>query len=337
MKLITLSLFVLSFSFNVFARDWTRVKIPGAVCGDGLPYSVFVDQKKNSKNLLIEFMGGGACWSQETCWGKNLKTWLHPIPKLPAFSFMTSDSWSSAVHPFIEDSAIYFPYCTGDVYSADHQVNYSKLTTYHRGYKNIVLALEYLNKKSDVPFKSLERVTVWGASAGAIGALVHLQNIEPYLSASAKKIAIFDSPGLHFGPTFWHKFTNQQFSDYSKTFSSLGLDIDYNDGFIAKSMGPVFQRMSNWNIGVLQATKDRVMSSVFGNISAEDHEQLVLSDQGLPAIAKNYPHVKTWVSNSAMHTFLILKSSSDLEDIEKRSAVKFVEEVVNSATVLNYL
>jgi hypothetical protein len=327
---------VFAFSINVFARNWTRVKIPGAVCGDGLPYSVFVDQKKNSKKLLIEFMGGGVCWSQETCWGKNFRTWIHPIPEVPAFSFMTSDFWAYSNHPFVDDSAIYFPYCTGDVFSADHEAEYGGvLPTYHKGYSNIVLAMQYLAQNRFIPFNKLERVTVWGASAGAIGALVHLQNIEPYLSATSKKIAMIDSAGLHFGPTFWHKFTEQLFSDFQTSFTSLGLPIDYNDGFLAPKMGPVFQSLSNWNIGIMQATRDEVMSNVFGDISPEEHQSLVLSDRGIASVAKNYSNVKTWISKSYMHTFLLLRSTSYVEDMEQRSALTFVEQVVNNATVLN--
>lgn len=40
-------------------------------CGDGSNYSFFVSrplkQYTNDKKLIIEFMGGGACWDDQTC------------------------------------------------------------------------------------------------------------------------------------------------------------------------------------------------------------------------------------------------------------------------------
>ena len=40
-------------------------------CGDGTPFSFYVSRppqrKANNDRILIEFMGGGACWDQETC------------------------------------------------------------------------------------------------------------------------------------------------------------------------------------------------------------------------------------------------------------------------------
>ena len=41
------------------------------ICGDGTPFSFFVSRptqrKTNANKLLIEFMGGGACWDEDTC------------------------------------------------------------------------------------------------------------------------------------------------------------------------------------------------------------------------------------------------------------------------------
>lgn len=320
---------MLIFSQSVNARDWDKVKIPGAYCADGLPYTVFVDKKKKSDQLLIEFMGGGVCWSQETCWGLDFRTWIHPIPEVPFFSYMTSDYWGWSSHPFRKDSAIYFPYCTGDVFSAHHTAIYDGWPVKHVGYRNIVLAMKHLSEKNIFNFQQMKRVTVWGASAGAIATIVHLKNIEPYLNAKAEKYAIADSPGLHFGPNFWKKFTDETIKDFSTNFAKIGLFFSPDDGFLAPRMGPVFERYKNWKIAVLQSTKDRVMSNAFGNISAEDHRNLVLSDQGLAAIAKNYSNVDVWTSDSNMHTFLLLKSSSYKDDMEGESAIRFVKKFMD--------
>ncbi len=45
--------------FFAEARSWKKIEIPGAVCGNGATYTVFLDEKASDK-LLIEFMGGGS-------------------------------------------------------------------------------------------------------------------------------------------------------------------------------------------------------------------------------------------------------------------------------------
>ena len=323
---------------SAFARSWDRIEIPGAVCGDGLPYSVFVDKKAKSKNLLIEFMGGGVCWDFGTCYGVdlngiNFRTWMHPMIEVPFYSYMTSNIWLYSDHPFKSDSAVYLPYCTGDVFSADHKANYEGVPAYHQGYRNVLMTMAYLKKKNILNFSQTERLTVWGASAGAIGALVHLKNIEPHFP-KAQKIAIIDSAGLHFGKNFWHKFTPQLFGDFSKSFASLGLQLNYNDGFVAQHMGPVLGGFKQWTIGIMQSTRDQVMSTVFGDITPEDHRELVLSDSGIAAVARPYPNTSVWVADTQMHTFLLLRSSSQIPSMQEESAINFVNGIVAKSALI---
>lgn len=313
------------------ARNWNRVEIPGAICGDGLPYSVYVNKKTSTNNLLIEFMGGGACWDFESCYGLSISTWMHPIVEVPFYSYLTSDIKLVSDHPFVKDSAIYFPYCTGDVFSADHVANYKGLAAHHQGYRNVVMAFAYLKQKNILNFSQVERLTVWGASAGAIGALVHLNNIEPYFPR-AQKIAIIDSAGLHFGPTFWKKFTPELLNDFSKAFGRIGLVLNPEDGFVAKDMGPVLAGLKNWTVGIMQSTKDVVMSVGFGDISPEDHRKLVLSNQGIASIAAPYFNTSVWINDSATHTFLLQPESLCKEDmLARQSALNFVDQLVEKS------
>lgn len=336
--LITLLLATL-VTQTTFARNWDRIEIPGAVCGDGLPYSVFVDQKEKSKNILVEFMGGGVCWDFGTCYGIdmggiNFRTWMHPLIEVPFYSYMTSDMWLISNHPFVKDSAIYLPYCTGDVFSADHKASYDGVPAYHQGYRNVLLTFAFLEKKNIIPFNQVERLTVWGASAGAIGAFVHLKNIQPYFP-NAKKIAIIDSAGLHFGKNFWHKFTTQLFSDFSKAFAGAGLKLNYNDGFVAQHMGPVLSSLNQWTIGIMQSTRDGVMSTVFGEIHPEEHRKLILSDRGIAAVARNHANTSVWINDSDQHTFLLLPTTTfDAKSIENETAIHFVDHIVQQSAKL---
>lgn len=324
--LIAIFTFTALISQATFARDWDRIEIPGAVCGDGLPYAVFVS-KKASNNLIVEFMGGGACWNFETCY-IDFAAWMHPIIEVPFYSYLTSDVMFLSNHPYTNDSAIYMPYCTGDTFAGDHVANYSGFSAAHQGFRNVVMSFQYLQKRNILNFGGVERLTVWGASAGGIGALVHLKTLEPYFP-KAEKVGIIDSAGLHFGPDFWKKFTPAQVSDFTKAFARSGLILNPNDGFIAKSMAPVFANLQSWTLGILQSTRDGVMSLGFGDINQDNHRKLVLSNQGIAAIAKPFSNVDVWYSDSDVHTFL-LKPDTIFEKnmYTGQTAMEFVDYVM---------
>jgi hypothetical protein len=44
---------------------------PGAACGDGSPYRFFVNRTPLSKDIVISYEGGGACWDQKACLGEG--------------------------------------------------------------------------------------------------------------------------------------------------------------------------------------------------------------------------------------------------------------------------
>lgn len=314
-----------------WARHWTKIVIPGARCGDGSAYSVFLEQRSKEK-LLIEFMGGGACWSTETCSRLGRRTWIYNIPKAPAFSYLT---WEVGKHPWNQHTALYLPYCTGDVYAGDHMAQYqgARSPIWHVGYGNVVKTIEYLKSQDLLRFEEFQDVTIWGASAGAIGALVHWQNIESVLSPTARKTLIADSPGLHFGDNFFAKFSEAMQRDFKAHFARVGLVYDDQSGFVAKHFAPVLAKLSHWQVGILQGTKDLVMSKVFGEITPKEHEQRVLSDQGIVAVAQPFNYVSVWTPKTPMHTFLLTKPTGKIEDSMNKSALEFASEVYLGSNV----
>jgi hypothetical protein len=320
MNLVIILLATVSLSW---AHAWEKITIPGAKCGKGADYTVFYKKHRNEK-LLVEFMGGGACWNRRSCVTIPL-TWIYPMIQLPAFSILTADT--ALTNPFKDHSYLYFPFCTGDTYTGDRISDYAGTKIYHYGYRNIVLALQHLRDQKIIPFEQVNDLIVWGSSAGGIGALTHAKNVEAYIPAAAKKTLIADSPGLHFGPTFWNKFDADAQRDFKWAFNQVALDVDFKDGFVARKMGPVLDAYREWNVGFLYSYRDYTMSRIFGEISPKEHEKLVLSPEGLPAIAKNYPNVSMWLHDSDEHRFLLVKRTSLLKSIHGQTAIDFVRKV----------
>lgn len=309
----------------VFAKNWQEIQVPGAKCGDGKPYSVLV-QKKSSEKLLVEFMGGGVCWDYKSCFDNNaILPWLHPYPVIKRYSVLTANI--SLVNPFKNHSKIYFPYCTADVHSGDHISHYKDKKVYHYGRRNVDLAIEYLIDQNIIEFNNVNDLVVYGASAGGIGAIVHSKKFGLLVAPHAKKLMIPDSPGLHFGKNFWKKFDQDMLLDFKTSFNDIDLDIDFNEGAVSKKMPGVFAYYHDWRIGFIYSLRDSVMSKKYGEISQEDHKDLMLSEDGVLAKSKDFRNVHVWLRDSSFHTYMLSRITSLLTSNRSEGAYEYVQRL----------
>lgn len=183
------------------AGTWQRIDNPAPVKGlDGLTHSAtcsslpgtdpsfkFWARKGSSKNLVVFFEGGGACWDNLSCTfpvGSGLPS---PAPQFyvsqisPATDPATFEGIFRAdnpANPVADWSMVYIPYCTGDIHSGSATRTYANAgnpflpPTYdiqHRGFDNFMVVLEWMRKHFDKP----KNVLVTGASAGGYGATVN--------------------------------------------------------------------------------------------------------------------------------------------------------------------
>jgi len=336
LSLLLFTTFALS---SVHARDWQRVQVPGAVCGNGQPYSIFIDRtKKDEKKLFVEFMGGGACWNTWTCYGPRLRAWMHQMPNFPNLSLISSED--PAVSPFAEQTAVYFPYCTGDVYAGTHIIDYElNARVHHVGSLNIQKALRFLEIENLIKFDKVQELTIYGASAGAIGGFIHARRIANKTPAARKKTIISDSPGLHFGDNFWDKFSDPIRVDMQSALDNINFDYNPNNGMIAPGITSACKFYSDFSIGILQASQDLVMSRLFGEITHQEHEDLVYSRDGIYQQTLNIPNCAAWTPSSKWHTYLLLSNTaahtaSNLG--EQRTALEFSIDILEGKTQVNY-
>lgn len=324
MKIFAL-LFCLITTASAFATDWESIAIPYAKCGDGIQYRVFY-RKGDKDKVALELMSGGACWSVTTCWGPNLRTWIHPIPELPAYSYLTSQESPIRDHTFV-----YFPYCNGDVFAGNHVAGYLPLLkTYHQGARNLKLAISHLEQTNRIKFIKQKQLVLTGSSAGGIGSLVHRRYFDKLVPKDARKFLIADSVGLHYGKNFWNKFTPELLSDFHATFSAAGMEIDEKDGLIAPQLKKYCQYSRGWKIGFVQTTEDIIMSKLFGEISQADHRRLVLGPRGMRETLRNSSVCETHISEGQGHLMLLIKRLADEAiDIESgETAIQFVDRIL---------
>lgn len=318
------SLFPLLFSLQAQARYWQVLQIPDAYCGDGSQYQVFYS-RGDAKKISLEFMGGGTCWDYESCWdiSLDLRTWIHQIPTIPSYSYLTSSE-----SPIAHYTQLYFPYCSGDVWVGNHRAHYVSekgkvKLTYHEGQNNFNKAMAFLDENQIINFIDAENFVVYGSSAGAIGSLFYLDTLNKYLTPETKKLLIADSPGLHWDELFWKKFPPKLITDMKNAMNNIGLIFDPNDALIAKDLAGYCQRYSNWEMAFIQSTKDIIMSKVFADMSSSKHQKMVLGDYGIKKTLANTPNCHLNIPNTKGHAFLLSTKYSRLtKDMDSKESVK---------------
>jgi hypothetical protein len=146
-------------------QGWERV-IPGGdcQCSDGSKFSFWL-RKADPRKVVFYLQDGGACFSAKTCAPDSdlYRTRVDEGPDGEGGMFDFADERN----PFAGYSAVFVPYCTGDVHIGNATTNYAPaLTVHHKGYVNGTAALERLA----ATFPHATRVVVVGESAGSVAA-----------------------------------------------------------------------------------------------------------------------------------------------------------------------
>lgn len=133
----------------------------------------------DNKKLLINFMGGGACWDNYNCFGDNTTTYFDMLNAVPdlfvKIAFQGVMNAGNAANPFKDYDVVFIPYCTADLHIGSKNTTYtnpntgSNVVIKHRGYDNVLATLKYIQSE----YPGVENVFVTGQSAGGYGALLN--------------------------------------------------------------------------------------------------------------------------------------------------------------------
>ena len=197
------------------------------ICGDGTSFAFFISRppqnKANDDKILIEFLGGGACWDSETC-GMMADALTFPT-KLNNFVGLSCSEIQAGVQlqgnnngkfpinmlcagnvgdvDFTAYNTIVIPYCTQDVHVGDSVMTYEDGSIVrHAGAHNTMSVLRYIFAN----FKNPTHIALTGCSAGGtvLPIAYDLLN-EHYNSFGARSVqinAIADSP-VYLTPSYF--------------------------------------------------------------------------------------------------------------------------------------
>jgi hypothetical protein len=183
------------------ASTWTWVPFPDAVCGNGSATGIGINLTGDgTSRVLLYLEGGGACWSEQTCFTFATATYVSTGYGPTEFTAESTDlaylaapggffDRTAADNPFKDYSYVYVPYCTGDVHGGSNVVTYSSGTMHFAGYENIGAYLARL-----VPtFQDAGRVILAGSSAGGVGAALNWSRVQA--AFGSVRVDVIDDSG----------------------------------------------------------------------------------------------------------------------------------------------
>ncbi len=188
---------------NAPDNTWTWVPVAGSKCRDGSETGFGVRINPNSDKLMIFMQGGGACFNAISCTSNpnsfdsgDFDNWKNNGGKSGVF-----DS-ANASNPVQDWSAIYIPYCTGDVHAGskegvDVPGNFGAPTNQSFvGFVNVGLYLKQI-----IPtFPNVKEVLLTGTSAGGFGAAFNYDRIAQ--AFCPKPVSLVDDSGPVMSDTY---------------------------------------------------------------------------------------------------------------------------------------
>lgn len=162
-------------ALSELADDWNEL-LPGGetVCSRGSEFAFFVHPGTVNK-IVVDFIGGGACWNEDTCafadaiFSDSVQPVRRAVARGEAVGIYDREQEEN---PFRDWTHVIIPYCTGDVHWGDATAMYgdgpgTPVTIEHRGAVNAQAVLGWVYDNVAAP----EQVFVTGCSAGSYGSL----------------------------------------------------------------------------------------------------------------------------------------------------------------------
>lgn len=149
---------------------WNELTLSGDTkCAAGGSYSFWV-HPGTTKQIVVDFMGGGACWDQATCHSGDFTQDIDGLRTIIDYGYSKGIyDLNNPKNPFGQDWYILVPYCTGDIHWGNATVSYGEgegaVTVHHKGAVNSRAVLDWVEKN----FTDPDRLFVTGCSAGAYG------------------------------------------------------------------------------------------------------------------------------------------------------------------------
>jgi len=197
---------------NAKENTWYRKPLNSCVSSNGSPYNITLKKGKANK-LLINLVGGGLSWNQETAARPlTISNMIRGkesfyIPSLSSLQLKLMHvgilKAKDSRNPFYDWNIFNIPYTTADFHIGNNEFLYKDTkgesrVMYHNGAKNVEVALATLKGYFD---ETPDILVIAGQSAGAFGCVAHCPKIIS-LYPDCKNTIVY-SEGSHMHSPLW--------------------------------------------------------------------------------------------------------------------------------------
>jgi hypothetical protein len=293
---------------------WSWEDVSGTTCDEGTPTGMGANLNESSKDLLIFFNGGGACWDANTC--LQLNTSAHgPFTKaqFDALSARLSNSIFDrqlANNPFKDWNLFFLPYCTGDLHIGNAEVVYTTGSTsktfHHKGRANTEAFLARI--AATVPAPS--RVVVTGSSAGGFGAALNYELVRSHFP-DAEVFLLDDS-----GPLLKNNAIAQQLRDAWAQAWNYNAVLDAIDPAVKNDFSALYTVLSRKypqdRMALLSSQQDQVIRQYVG-LSGPAFQSALQELQS--TVIDPLPNTRYFVTAGQAHTLLLNPASQSSQGV----------------------
>ncbi|MFK7873817.1 MAG: pectin acetylesterase-family hydrolase [Oligoflexales bacterium] len=191
------------------AAPWVEHRPGGETrCARGEAFSFFHNPGSQNK-IIIDFIGGGACWDGMTC-QPGSQTFFDSIDAVREEQKNGLDGIyrkDSSDNPFKDWTHVVIPYCTGDVHWGKNDISYETMrgeefVIHHRGASNAAAVIRWVADNYQP-----EDVLITGCSAGAYGSVFWTPEIRKVFPNA--NMAQFGDSGAGIIPELFFEHLNQ--------------------------------------------------------------------------------------------------------------------------------
>ncbi|MFT3769312.1 MAG: pectin acetylesterase-family hydrolase [Minicystis sp.] len=250
------------------ANQWTWVPVAGAKCRNGSATGFGVRINPASTKLFIYLEGGGACFNPISCIGNpssygstNFNSW-----KTGGGTTGIFDTTNPA-NPVKDWSAVYIPYCTGDVHGGDASgVNVpgtgGPQNQEFVGFANVGLYMSRI-----VPtFPGVTEVLLTGVSAGGFGALYNYDRVAR--DFCPVPVVLVDDSGPPMSDTYLAPCLQNRWRTLWGLNGTLPADCPEatgpNGGGIVNAVTCLGTKYGTGRLGLISSDKDSTISQFYG-------------------------------------------------------------------------
>jgi hypothetical protein len=265
--LVLVTTIVNAKDFQVDANElWTEI-VPESneeikpKCANGDDYSFFYKESQTkSKDLMVFFNGGGACWGFDSCSSlDNTKYPINTFEETANLKYNKPGHWKglldfqNAKNPVKNWNVLVLPYCTGDLHAGNktntYQQDEKSITIHHRGQDNVRAALRWMKKNKHDTYHTL---LVAGSSSGGYGAMFNYDLIKKHIRGKNRVVAIDAADGVvtkDFEESIFSKQGNPWGFNNNRSYSSHNFITHFNNGVVRRNNDTQFISYStSWDV-----------------------------------------------------------------------------------------